>query len=55
MVDNPADLAQPRAETPAYEMRRTMVMENYRQGKPTQTTYPGSDTTKISNVSSTGQ
>jgi pilus assembly protein CpaD len=55
MVDNPADLAQPRAETPAYEMRRTMVMENYRQGKQTQTTYPGSDTTKISNVSSTGQ
>ncbi len=55
MVDNPADLVQPRAETPAYEMRRTTVMEQYRQGQPTQTTYPAADTTKISNVSSTGQ
>ena len=32
MVDNPADLVQPRAETPAYTMRRTTVMEKYRQG-----------------------
>ncbi len=55
MVDNPADLVQPRPETPAYEMRRTTVMEQYRQGQPTQTTYPAADTTKISNVSSNGQ
>ena len=32
MVENPADLVQPRAETPAYTMRRTTVMEKYRQG-----------------------
>ncbi|HUZ33334.1 MAG TPA: CpaD family pilus assembly protein [Xanthobacteraceae bacterium] len=55
MVDNPADLVQPRAETPAYEMRRTTVMSKYVQGLPTQTTYPAADTTKISNVSSNGQ
>jgi hypothetical protein len=30
-------------------------MEQYRQGQQTQTTYPAADTTKISNVSSTGQ
>ncbi len=32
MVDNPADLVQPRAETAAYSMRRTTVLEKYRQG-----------------------
>jgi pilus assembly protein CpaD len=34
-VDNPADLVQPRGETPAYAMRRTTVFEKYRQGIPT--------------------
>jgi len=34
MVDNPADLVQPRAETPVYTMRRTTVVEKYRQGNP---------------------
>ncbi len=33
MVDNPADLVQPRAETPPYQMRRTTVMEAYRRAK----------------------
>jgi pilus assembly protein CpaD len=32
MVDNPADLVQPRGETPAYTMRRTTVAEKYRLG-----------------------
>lgn len=32
MVDNPADLAQPRAETPAYTMRRNAVVDKYQQG-----------------------
>jgi pilus assembly protein CpaD len=32
MVDNPADLVQPRGETAAYTMRRTTVLEKYRQG-----------------------
>ena len=35
MVDNPADLVQPRGETPAYTMRRTTVVEKYRQGAST--------------------
>ena len=34
MVDNPADLVQPRGETPAYTMRRTTTTEKYRQGTP---------------------
>jgi pilus assembly protein CpaD len=32
MVDDPADLVQPRAETAAYTMRRTTVFEKYRVG-----------------------
>jgi len=37
MVDNPADLVEPRAETAANTMRRTTVMEKYRQGVDTAT------------------
>jgi pilus assembly protein CpaD len=37
MVDEPADLVQPRAETAAYTMRRTTVLEKYRQGIETAT------------------
>ena len=33
MVDNPADLVQPRGETPSYTMRRTTVVEKYRVGQ----------------------
>jgi pilus assembly protein CpaD len=40
MVANPADLVQPRAETPVYTMRRTTVVEKYRTGAPTATQYP---------------
>jgi pilus assembly protein CpaD len=49
MVDNPNDLVQPRAETAAYTMRRTTVVEKYRQGVNPSTQY---DTTssKISDV-----
>src|SRR5215470_15260997 len=39
MVDNPADLVQPRGETPAYEARRTTVLEKYRKGESSATTY----------------
>ena len=49
MVDNPADLVQPRGETPPYEMQRTTVMENYRAGKPTATQVPN-DAAKISDL-----
>jgi pilus assembly protein CpaD len=46
-VDNPADLVQPRAETPAYTMRRTTVVEKYRAGTSTATQYPTTDTAKV--------
>jgi len=48
MVDNPADLVQPRGETPAYTMRRTTVIDNYGKGNPTATNYPQTDLAKIS-------
>ena len=38
MVSDPADLVQPRAESPSYTMRRTTVLEKYRLGQPTSTT-----------------
>lgn len=52
MVADPADLVQPRAETPVYTMRRTTVMERYRAGQATGTTYQNSTITsgRISNV-----
>ena len=50
MVDQPADLVQPRAETPAYEMRRTTVVEKYRQGTTSATQYSATTTGKISSV-----
>jgi pilus assembly protein CpaD len=39
MIDNPADLVQPRSEAPAYTMRRTQVVDKYRQGQDTSTQY----------------
>ena len=51
MVDDPADLVQPRAETAAYTMRRTTVMEKYRQGVDTATSRRAtSAAAKISDV-----
>ena len=50
MVVNPADLVQPRAETPAYTMRRTTVMEKYRVGASTETSYGNPNSGKIANV-----
>ena len=50
MVDNPADLVQPRAETPIYTARRTTVVEKYRAGQPSATINPSADTSKISDV-----
>ncbi|HLH98451.1 MAG TPA: CpaD family pilus assembly protein [Xanthobacteraceae bacterium] len=38
-VANPADLVQPRGETPAYNQRRTKAMEAYRQGMTPATVY----------------
>ncbi len=50
MVDDPADLAQPRGETPAYTARRTTVLEKYRAGQATATTYPDNSAGKISDA-----
>jgi len=44
MVENPADLVEPRAETPAYTMRRTSIMELYRQPAPVYPAAPASET-----------
>jgi pilus assembly protein CpaD len=48
MIENPADLVQPRQETPAYTMRRTQVVDKYRQGQGTATQYPANNASKIS-------
>jgi len=51
MVDNPADLVQPRAETAAYAARRTTVLDKYRAGQTTGTTDPANaQASKISDV-----
>lgn len=50
MVDNPADLVQPRAETPIYEMRRTTVVEKYRAGTDTATQGQTNASAKISDL-----
>jgi pilus assembly protein CpaD len=50
MVDNPADLVQPRAETPAYQPRRNVAFDKYRKGMPTATTYGESDKAKLSDL-----
>ncbi|MBV9686202.1 MAG: CpaD family pilus assembly protein, partial [Alphaproteobacteria bacterium] len=50
MVDNPADLVQPRGETPSYAARRAVVLDKYRKGEPTPTSNPDADKAKISNI-----
>jgi pilus assembly protein CpaD len=50
MVENPADLVQPRSEVPPYNGRRTTVLEKYRRGESTATQNPDADKGKISTV-----
>ena len=50
MVDNPSDLVQPRAETPAYTPRRNIAFDKYRKGMTTTTTYPEAEKAKLSEV-----
>jgi pilus assembly protein CpaD len=50
MVDNPADLVQPRAETPVYTARRTTAIEKYREGESPASKYPDTDKPRISDV-----
>lgn len=48
MIDNPADLEQPRGETPAYTARRNIAFDRYRKGSTTATSYPEADKAKLS-------
>jgi pilus assembly protein CpaD len=50
MVDNPSDLVQPRAETPALTSRRNIAFDKYRKGNPTGTVYPEGDKAKLSDM-----
>ena len=50
MIDNPADLEQPRAETPPYTARRSAAFEKYRKGQSTTTSYPEADKAKLSDT-----
>jgi pilus assembly protein CpaD len=50
MVDNPADLVQPRPETPPYAPRRDEAFEKYKKGTTTTTSYPESDKAKLSDT-----
>ena len=50
MIDNPADLEQPRSETAAYTARRTEAFEKYRKGNPTTTVYSESEKAKLSDA-----
>ena len=50
MIDNPADLVQPRPETPAYTVRRSEGFEKYRKGATSATTYPEADKAKLSDT-----
>jgi pilus assembly protein CpaD len=50
MVDNPADLIQPRGETPPYAAHRSVVIDHYRKGENPSGTYVGYNEGKISSV-----
>ena len=50
MVDNPADLVQPRGEAPAYSARRSVAIDKYRKGENPGGSYTGYETGKISDL-----
>lgn len=50
MVANPADLVQPRPESPTYTTRRTNVLGKYTRGEPTAAQNPDADKNRISDV-----
>lgn len=54
MVADPSDLVQPRAETPIYAQRRTVVMEKYRLGQSASTT-PANTTPPVGKITDLGQ
>jgi pilus assembly protein CpaD len=50
MVENKADLVQPRGEVPPYTGRRTTVLDKYHRGESTATIVPDKDQGKISDL-----
>jgi pilus assembly protein CpaD len=50
MVEEPADLVQPRGETVSYAARRSFVIDKYRKGEDTTTQYRDTDKAKIADV-----
>jgi pilus assembly protein CpaD len=50
MVANPADLVQPRGESPSWTSRRTVVFEKYRSGMSPETNYPNKDRGTVSDI-----
>jgi pilus assembly protein CpaD len=50
MVDNPADLVQPRGEGPGYSARRSVAIDKYRKGQNPSGTYDGYEKGKISDL-----
>ena len=50
MIDNPADLEQPRTESPPYTARRTAAFEKYRKGEPSAIAYPEAEKAKLSDT-----
>jgi pilus assembly protein CpaD len=50
MVENPADLVQPRGEIGIYTARRNTVLEKYRKGESPATIYPDAAKGRISEV-----
>lgn len=50
MVANPADLVQPRPDSPSYTARRSTVLGKYSKGEATATQYPDQDKGKISDL-----
>ncbi|MFB9267395.1 CpaD family pilus assembly protein [Bradyrhizobium erythrophlei] len=50
MIDNPADLEQPRSETAAYAPRRSVAFDRYRKGQTTATSYPEAEKAKLSDT-----
>ena len=50
MVENPTDLVQPRGEGQVYTARRTTVLDKYRKGESSATTYPDANKGAISDI-----
>jgi pilus assembly protein CpaD len=50
MVDNPADLVQPRGEVPPYTGRRTTVLDKFHRGESSATLNPDAEKGKISDL-----